>query len=392
MRALVLCLLWPLSALAQGAPVDQGPPNAGFSPAFVGQTRAPALAATPVSLRLFARGLERPWGIAALPDGSYLVTERPGRLRVVSADGSVSAPIGGVPQVDARRQGGLLDVAIGPDFASDRRVWLSYAKRVAGGTVTAVAHGALSADGTRLDDLREVFVQHPPSPTPLHFGSRIVFDARGHVFITTGEHATAAERVLAQDNTTTYGKVIRLATAGGIPADNPFIGRAGDDAIWSTGHRNVQGAAIEPRSGLLWTVEHGPRGGDELNQPEPAGNYGWPLVSYGVDYDGRPIGTGAASMPGIEEPVYYWDPVIAPGGMTFYTGRAFPDWRGDLLIASLNPGALVRLRIADGRVTGEERLVRDVGRIRDVEETASGALLLLIDAPDGAIIEVAPGG
>jgi len=269
-------------------------------------------------------------------------------------------------------------------------VWLTYAKRVRGGTVTAAAQGVLAADGSRLDDLREVFVQMPPSPTPLHYGARIVFDGRGHVFITTGEHASDAERRLAQDNATTYGKVIRLAAAGGIPADNPFVGRDGDDAIWSYGHRNVQGAAVDPRSGLLWTVEHGPRGGDELNQPVPGGNHGWPLVSYGIDYDGSPIGTGQPRLEGVEEPVYYWDPVIAPGGMTFYRGDAFGGWRGDLLIGSLNPGALVRLRLDAGRVTGEERLVTDRGRVRDVEETAGGALLLLIDAPDGEILRITP--
>ena len=386
-RSFGLWLLLPVTAAAE---VDQGPPNAGFDPAFAEQTRASALPPTAVRAEPFATGLENPWGIAGLPDGTWIVTERPGRMRLIGPDGSVSPPIAGLLPVAAEGQGGLLDVAVSPDFATDGLVWWTYAKPVAGGTVTAAARGVLSPDATALTDVRDVFVQDPPSPTPMHYGSRIVFDGQGHVFITTGEHSSDAERVLAQDINTTYGKVIRLNVDGTVPADNPFVGRDGVDTIWSLGHRNVQGATLDPATGALWTIEHGPAGGDELNRPVAGANYGWPEVSYGVNYDGRPVGTGQPRAPGFEEPVYYWDPVIAPGGMQFYQGAAFPEWTGDLLIGSLNPGALVRLQLDDGLVVGEERLLPELGRVRDVEIMSDGSLLVLIDAPGGAVMRVTP--
>ena len=372
------------------AEVEQGPPNTGFSAAFASQSRVQALPATAVTVERFVDGLENPWGIATLPDGGWLVTERPGRLRLISAEGLVSNPISGLPAVAAIEQGGLLDVAIAPDFATSRVVWWTYAKPLAIGFATAAARGTLSDDSTALTDVVDIFVQDPPSIVPAHYGSRVVFDGQGHVFITTGERFTEANRLLAQDLDTTYGKVIRLTETGTIPADNPFVGRAGDDQIWSFGHRNVQGAAIDPATGALWAVEHGPQGGDELNHPQAGLNYGWPLVSYGENYDGSPVGTGAARADGVEEPVYYWDPVIAPGGMSFYQGNAFADWQGDLLIGSLNPGALVRIKLANGRVIGEERVITDVGRVRDVEELADGGLLLLIDDSQGGILRVRP--
>lgn len=367
--------------------VEQGPPNTGFTPSTADQTRAPALSATPVTVTPFVEGLENPWGIATLPGGGWLVTERPGRMRLISPDGVLSEPISGLPEVAAIEQGGLLDVAVAPDFATSRLVWWTYAKPLANGFVTAAARGVLSADGTTLTDVQDMSVQDPPSLVPVHYGSRIVFDGQGRVFITTGEHFTDTNRLLAQDLTTTYGKVIRLTETGSVPADNPFVGVNGDDQVWSYGHRNMQGAAITP-DGVLWTVEHGPQGGDELNHPEPGLNYGWPLVSYGENYDGTPVGSGLSRIEGVQEPVYYWDPVIAPGGMLFYQGSAFPDWKGDLLIGSLNPGALVRLKLTDGRVVGEERVITDVGRVRDVEELADGGLLLLIDDTAGGILQV----
>ena len=381
-RAALLALL-PTLACAE---VPQGPPNADFTPAFDGQTRAAALPATAVTAATFATGLEHPWGIAALPDGRFLVTERPGRLRLVSATGEVSEPLSGVPEVDDRRQGGLLDVAVGPDFADTGLVFLTYAKRVSGGTVTAAARGVLGDGG--LSEVQDIFVQSPPSAHPMHYGSRILPQADGTVWITTGEHSAQEDRVKAQDLSTTYGKVIRLNADGSVPQDNPFVGREGEDAIWSYGHRNMQGAAMGP--GGLWTVEHGPAGGDELNRPEAGRNYGWPVISYGVNYNGSPVGSGEAVREGMEQPVYYWDPVIAPGGMMFY-GVDRAGWQGDLLIGSLNPGGLVRLRLEDGRVTGEERLLPDAGRVRDVEVLPDGDLLLLIDAPEGEILRVSPG-
>lgn len=388
MFRLILALMVAVGPLA--AEVPQGDRNAGFTPAFANQTRAPAMPPTPVTVGVFARGLENPWGISALPGTGWLVTERAGRLRVVFPDGRVSDPVAGVPQVAAIRQGGLLDVTVSPDFARDRLVFWTYAKPVAGGMATAAARGRLSEDLAALTDVRDIFVQTPPSSSPLHFGSRIVFDRAGHVFITTGERSVEWERGRAQDPNVTYGKVIRLFPDGTVPPDNPFVRGGGDPAVWSYGHRNVQGAAIDAR-GALWTLEHGPAGGDELNRPQSGRNYGWPEISYGVNYDGSPVGTGRAVQDGMEQPVYFWDPVIAPGGMVFYDG-AYAPWRGDALIASLNPGALVRLRIEGGRVTGEEHLLPDVGRIRDVEQLPDGSLFVLVDARDGAVLRVVPGG
>ncbi len=384
MRPILLpaAILLPVIACAQ---VEQGAPNAGFAPAFPDQTRAPAMPATAVEVATFAEGLENPWGIAPLGDGRYIVTERPGRMRIVAADGSLSAPITGLPQVAAERQGGMLDVAV-----SDGVVFWTYAKWVGGGYVTAAARGVLSADETTMEQVTDIFVQDPPSAFPMHYGSRIIPDG-AVVWITTGEHSDRSERDRAQDINTTYGKVIRLNRDGSVPGDNPFVGREGIDSIWSLGHRNIQGAVLDPNAGDLWTIEHGPRGGDELNRPGAGLNYGWPVVSYGVNYNGSDVGEGTASAPGFVEPVYYWDPVIAPGGMMFYAGEMFGDWEGDLLIGSLNPGALVRLNVSAGRVVGEERVITDQGRIRDVEVAADGAVLLLVDSPDGTILRVTPG-
>jgi glucose/arabinose dehydrogenase len=309
-------------------------------------------------------------------------------MRVINADGSISGPISGLPNVLDAGQGGLLDVATSPSFAQDRLVFWTYAKPVAGGSVTAAARGVLTPDG-QLTEVRDIWVQNRPSGSKLHYGSRIIPMADGTVWITTGERSTPQERVLAQDLDVTYGKVIRVTWDGGIPADNPFVGRDGDDAIWSYGHRNMQGAAIGP--GGLWTVEHGPRGGDELNRPEAGGNYGWPVIAYGINYNGTEVGEGITVADGMEQPVYYWDPVIAPGGMAFYDGGYGP-WAGDLLIGSLNPGALVRLTMSDGRVTGEERIATDVGRVRDVEVAPDGSVLILIDDENGAVLRVTPGG
>jgi len=382
------------AALAQsGAPVRQGPPNVPeFTPAFPNQTRAPAEdSGVALSAEVLADGLAHPWGIAPLPNGSYLVTERAGRLRVMDADGNLSDPVAGLPEIAASGQGGLLDVATGPDFASERRVYWTYAKPMNGGYVTAAARGVLSEDMRELSQVEDIFVQEPVSPQDKHFGSRIVFDGQGHAFITTGEHSSPGERVKAQELGTTFGKVIRVTLDGSVPPDNPFTGQADAiDTIWSWGHRNIQGADIHPQTGALWTVEHGPKGGDELNTPEAGGNYGWPVVSYGENYNGSPVGSGAPRAEGMVEPRYYWDPVIAPGGMVFYDGAMFADWQGDLLISSLNPGALVRLSLDGDTVIGEERLLTDQGRIRDLEIAADGAILALVDAGNGKVLRLTP--
>ena len=384
MRTAAILSLLPTLACAQ---VEQGAPNTDFTPAFEHQTRAPALPDTPVTVATFADGLAQPWGIAALPDGSFLVTEKVGTLRRVAADGSLSDPISGVPEISDRKQGGLLDVAIAPDFARSGVIYLTYAKPVDGGTVTAAARAVLAGDA--LSDVTDIFVQEPPSQTYMHYGSRVVPTDDGMVYITTGEHSSEATRVLAQDLGTTYGKIIRLNADGSVPDDNPFVGTDGIDSIWSFGHRNVQGAALGP-DGTLWTMEHGPAGGDELNHPQAGLNYGWPVISYGVNYNGSPVGSGRSAMEGMEQPVYYWDPVIAPGGIAFYDGP-YADWQGDLLVAGLNPGSLTRLKLDGDRVTGEERLLQDVGRIRDVEVLDDGDVLVLIDADPGQILRVTPG-
>jgi glucose/arabinose dehydrogenase len=392
---LIVSTILGVASAHAAQPVPQGERNVPeFEPAFPEQTRAPASdSGVTVVAETFAKPLEHPWGIDLLPDGGYLVTERPGRLRVVSESGEISAPVAGIPEVLAAGQGGLLDVAVGPTFASDRMIYWSYARPLEGEkSVTVATRGRLSEDGSSVTDVADIFVQEPPSPTPAHYGSRIVFDGEGHVFITTGDHFTEAERVLAQDPGTTYGKVIRVNPDGSIPAGNPLVDRDGAiDSVWTLGHRNIQGATLHPQTGRLWTIEHGPKGGDELNLSAPGANYGWPTVSYGENYDSSPVGRGIERHSGdFVEPRYYWDPVIAPGGMLFYQGDLFADWQGDLLIASMSPGGVVRIELDGDTVSGEERLLPGHGRIRDMVEAPDGALLVLVDAAEGAVLRLTP--
>ena len=363
-------------------------PNApDQTPAFVGQTRAPQPAvATAFRREVVASGLGIPWGIAALPDGSLLVTERAGTLRRVTADGSVSAPLGGVPEVVAAGQGGLLDVIIGPDFTNDRSVFLTFSEARAGGTsAPAVARGTLSADATRLEEVSILYRQDPPRASQQHFGSRMAFANDGTLFVTFGDRGGAGED--AQSPFNSIGAVIRIHPDGSIPEDNPFAdGERGAPAIWSWGHRNVQSATIGS-DGSLWTVEHGPQGGDELNRPEAGANHGWPIITYGVNYGGRPVGQGITAQEGMVQPVYYWDPVIAPSGMATYRGDLFPDWEGDFLIGGLQSRSLVRLTLRDGRVHTEEWLPLDV-RVRSVAIAQDGAVLVGTDA--GEILAIRP--
>ncbi|MBM4440387.1 MAG: PQQ-dependent sugar dehydrogenase [Candidatus Rokubacteria bacterium] len=333
-----------------------------------------------------AKGLEHPWGLAFMPDGRMLVTERPGRLRMVGKDGALSEPLSGVPRVQAGGQGGLLDVVLSPGFAQDRLVYLSFSDPGDGGASTAVARGRLGERG--LDDTQVIWRQQPKVGGGLHFGSRIVFRPDGTLFVTLGDRYSHRDR--AQDLSTTIGKVVRIGADGSVPKDNPFVGRDGArPEIWSYGHRNVQAAALDPQ-GQLWTVEHGARGGDELNNPQPGKNYGWPIITYGIDYSGAKIGVGTARA-GMEQPVYYWDPVIAPSGAVFYRGSAYPDWTGQLFVGSLNPGRLVRLKLANGRVVEEARYAIDGGeRVRDVREGPDGLLYVLIDASRGRVVRLEP--
>ncbi|WP_135503305.1 PQQ-dependent sugar dehydrogenase [Roseovarius aestuariivivens] len=371
---------------------ERSAPATDFAPAFEAQTRAPLIdSGVTLEVEEVATGLVHPWGIEVLPDNAgYLVTERPGRMRHITRDGTLSDPISGTPEVVAEKQGGLLDVALAPDFADSRRVYLTYAKPVGDSlSATAAAYAVLSEDMTALTGLTDIFVQEPGATAPMHFGSRVIFDAQGHVFVTTGEHSTFKYREYAQDPSNTFGVVARLTLDGEVPQDNPFVGD--DDAldtIWSFGHRNIQGAMI--RDGALWTIEHGPKGGDELNKPEAGKNYGWPVISYGLTYGGDPIGSGKARMDGMEQPVYYWDPVIAPGGMITYDGDMFSDWQNDVFIGSLAPGGIVRLELEDDRASAEERLSMDLGRVRDVEVDTDGAILAITDFEDGRLVRLTP--
>lgn len=379
----------PFAGCAQG--FNAAPPNAARQqPALDGQTRAPIIADdVTLARQVIADGLENPWGMDQLPDGGWLVTERPGRMRVIGADGTVSPPIAGLPAVDARRQGGLLDVTIAGDFAETRRVWWSFSEpRGEGRNATAVATGVLSQDGRTMTGVDVIFQQQPAWNSSAHFGSRLVFDDDGALFVTTGERSLPEPRQLAQDVSTHIGKVLRIAPSGGPAVGNPNI-PGGMPEIWSYGHRNIQSAAIGP-DGALWTVEHGPRGGDELNRPEPGLNYGWPVITYGQDYSGAAIGDGITTRDGMEQPVYYWDPVIAPSGMVFYDGGMFPDWQGSALIGGLRSQALVRLEIEGGRVTGEARYAQGIGRVRDVDVAPDGAVMILTDASNGALIRLTP--
>jgi glucose/arabinose dehydrogenase len=334
-----------------------------------------------------ADGLDHPWGMAFLPDGALLVTERSGQLRLVR-DGEVSDPIAGVPEVRDRGQGGLLDVALDPNFATTRLVYLSYSEAGGEGAGTAVARGRL--DGARLDNTQVIFRQQPKTGGGNHFGSRLVFARDGTLFVTLGERFDYRDE--AQNPANHLGKIVRINPDGSVPSDNPFVGR-GDGArpeIWSLGHRNVQGAAINPETGALWTDEHGPRGGDEINIPQAGKNYGWPVIGYGVHYSGAKIGVGTAK-PGLEQPVYYWDPSIAPSGMAFYTGDRFAGWRGNLFVGALKYRLLVRLELDGARVIAEERMLQDLDeRIRDVRQGPDGLIYLLTDSDDGRILRLEP--
>ncbi|MEM7718379.1 MAG: PQQ-dependent sugar dehydrogenase [Pseudomonadota bacterium] len=384
-RTLALFLAFSLPATAQ---VAQGPKNVPeFAPAFENQTRAPEIPAREeFRVTRVASGLEHPWGLAILPDGGYLVTERPGRLNHVSAQGEVTE-ISGLPRIAVRGQGGLLDVAAAEDFATSRQVFLTFARPAGRSLATAAVTATLSTDNRQLTNVRDIFEQRPPVNSGQHFGSRIVLDD-GYAYITIGDRGTPET---AQDLRATVGKVVRVRTDGSVPGSNPFAqDTSALNEIWSYGHRNPQGAALHPRTGALWTLEHGPRGGDELNLIEKGANYGWPRISYGENYNGRPVTQGETTGAGLKQPQYYWDPVIAPGDFTFYDGTLFSGWQGDVIAASLRPGGLVRLKLNGDRVTGEARFLGELGRVRDVDVDSDGSLLVLTDDPNGGLFRIVP--
>jgi aldose sugar dehydrogenase len=378
--------------------VDQRPPNgATQTPAFAGQTDAPEKKSNVAfDVVTVAEGLENPWGLAFLPNGKMLVTERPGRLRVVAAGGKLSEPVAGLPTVDARGQGGLLDVATDPNFASNGLIYWSYSEPRDGGmNNTAVARGRLvDADAPRVENVQVIYHQAPAMSSRQHFGSRLVFGRDGTLFITQGDRSITEGRMQSQRLDGLIGKIVRINPDGSIPRDNPYVGR--QDArpeIWSIGHRNIQAAALHPTTGELWEVEHGTRGGDELNIARKGKDYGWPTIAYGIEYRGDAITGGITAKEGMEQPAYYWDPVIGPSGMAFYTGNLFPAWRGNLFIGGHATNDLVRLELDGEKVVGEERLLTDLPqreRVRDVRQGPDGALYLLGDRTSTRIFKLVP--
>jgi aldose sugar dehydrogenase len=387
-------------AVAQAPPVETRSANkAEYKPAFANQTRAPNVqAGVQFDVKDAATGLTNAWSFDFLPGGKYIVAERAGQFRIVGADGKLSAPIkDGLPAVAYAGQGGLLDVALDPNFATNQTIYWSYSEpRENGENNTAVAKAKLVDGATpKLENVQVIYHQRPSLRSPLHFGSRLVFAKDGTLFVTQGDRSTMPGRVQSQDLKSGIGKIVRINTDGTIPMDNPFVGRA--DAlpeIWSYGHRNVQGAFLHPTTGELWELEHGPQGGDELNIARKGKDYGWPTITYGVEYGpaNKEIGEGITQKAGMEQPVYYWDPVIAPGGLAYYSADLFPKWKGSVFASGLNSDYVARLTVDGEKVTGEERLKFSDKRerYRDINVGPDGALYVLTDGPAGRLLKVTP--
>jgi len=339
-----------------------------------------------IEVETLAEGLSHPWSLAWLPDGRMLVTERGGRLRIMARDGRRLISVAGLPRIASGGQGGLLDILVDPDFPTNQRIYFSFSEPGPEGSGTAVARARL-LDGF-LRESRILFRQHPKASGGYHFGSRLALAQDGSLFVTVGERGEPAR---AQDPSVNRGQVIRIRVDGSVPVDNPFVGQANHrPEIWSYGHRNPQGAALHPETGTLWIHEHGARGGDEINIPRAGANHGWPVIAYGRHYSGAQIGIGQ-SAPGLVQPIYYWDPSIAPSGMVFYTGAAFPKWRGNLLVGALKSRLLVRLELEEERIVGEERLLKGLReRVRDVRQGPDGLVYLLTDAFDGRLLRLKP--
>ena len=379
---------------AGGPPVEQGAPNVPeFSPAFPGQTRAPEVhSRTRGVVTEIASGFDKPWAIAFLPDGRMLVTEKPtGRLYIVGQDGTKSAPVSGLPPVDGRDQGGLLDVEVGPDYAQSGLIYWTYYEPREGGNGLAVARARL-VDGAspRVEGVEVIFRMQPTLESTKHAGGRLVFAPDGTLFVTLGDRLILEGRRQAQDLGSDFGKIVRIRPDGSVPEDNPFTNREGArPEIWTLGHRNILSAALDGQD-RLWIVEMGPSGGDELNLIEKGKDYGWPTIGYGEEYSGARL-HASPQAPGMEQPVYYWDPVISPSGLTIYSGDLFPEWRGNFFIGGLSSRSLVRLVLQNDRVVGEEWLLKDQNeRIREVVQGPEGALYLLTDSSDGRLLKLTP--
>jgi glucose/arabinose dehydrogenase len=398
MKTLSIALTAALLAACGGAnaqaPAETRAPNApDQKPAFAGQTRAPNIQAkVALATSDYVTGIAKPWGLAFLPNGSLLISEQAGRLRLF-AGGKLSDPIAGLPAVDTRRQGGLLGLAVDPKHAQNGLVYWAYAETAEGGkTNTAVARGKLVAGSApRLENVQVIWRQTPWDST-MHYGGRLVFARDGTLYVTLGERSVDSGRMQARKLDVTLGKVVRINADGSIPKDNPYVGKAGiRPEIYSSGHRNILSAALHPRTGELWEVEHGAKGGDELNIVRKGKDYGWPNAAYGVEYRGVPILEGKTQLPGTEQPIYYWDPVIAPGGLAFYEANLVPAWKGSLFVGGMGSKRLSRLTLKGDKVVGEEWLLTDLGeRIRDVVVGPDGALYLATDNEAGRVIRVAP--
>lgn len=363
-------------------PVETKEPNSNYDPAFEGQTRIRGMkTSTDFEGKIITNSLKNPWGITTLPDGRFLITQKEGSMVIVSADGNVSAAITGIPEVNSNGQGGLLGVTLDPDFLNNRMVYWVFAKSNPEGNLTAVAKGRLANNEKTIENAQVIFQATPAFNSNLHYGGRILFDKNGNLFVSTGERSNLITRPQAQELNSALGKILRITKDGKAVAGNPFESREGAmPEIWSYGHRNVQGLAINPVTGELWESEFGPKGGDEINLIEPGKNYGWPVIGYGLEYSGEKVGQGITQKPGMEQPVYYWDPVISPSGIVFCSSNNIPEWQHNLFVCALSGQHIARLRIENNKVTGEERLLEEEGqRFRDITQGKDGNLYAVTD-------------
>jgi glucose/arabinose dehydrogenase len=362
--------------------VETKKPNSDYKPAFEGQTRNTAVVTrSAYEGKVLTSSLKRPWGIAALPDGRFMITEMEGNMRIVTASGTVGEPIKGVPKVYAAGQGGLLGICIDPAFASNRMVYWAFSQSIGDESLTSVAKGRLSADEKSLENVSVIYQATPSHKGTLHFGGRVLIAKDGNLFLSTGERSDKVTRPKAQDLNSGLGKIIRITKDGKPATGNPFAATVNArPEVYSYGHRNVQGIALHPETGDLWETEFGPRGGDEVNRIVAGKNYGWPTITYGIEYGGGKVGDGIQQKAGLEQPVYYWDPVISPSGISFYTGKQIAEWKNNLFVSSLSGMHICRLVIENNKVTGEERLLSSENqRFRDITEGADGALYAVTD-------------
>lgn len=370
-------------------PVETKAPNTKYKPAIEGQTRIGAVKTkTAFEAKMLSKDLTKPWGITTLPDGRFLITEKVGTMRIATTSGNLSAPISGLPAVNDNGQGGLLGLTTDPAFANNRMIYWTFSENTSGGTLTSVAKGKLSDDEKKIENITVIYRATPAYDGVLHYGSRILFDKTGNLIFGTGERSDKETRPQAQDINSGLGKIIRITTDGKPAPGNPFLNNsAARPELYSYGHRNVQGLAFHPVTGELWENEFGPRGGDELNLIQPGKNYGWPVITYGQEYSGQTIGKGITQKEGMEQPVYYWDPVLSPSGMTFYSSDSIPEWENNLFISGLSSTHIARLVIENNKVVGEERLLADEGqRFRDITQGKDGALYAVTD--DGRLYRI----